>query len=127
MLRIEFTSRTWQAGRRPSWVDAGGDLRTRRLVADGYLEDEAVVVSADVLAIDPTPFVAGGGLVQMMGPPVAYALAPIPVLVAHVVALSPIVMVDVVVVVVMVLVLMVLVIVMVLRNGGTAGEGEGKG
>lgn len=107
--------------------EAGGDLRSQFLVAHGYLEDYAVVVGADVLAVDAPPFVARGGLVQVMGAPVVDALTAVPILMLQVVALFPVVMADILVIVVVVLVGVVLVIVMVLRNGDAASEGEAEG
>src|SRR5579863_4213300 len=121
-----------QDGRRvagASWLDAVGDLRSKRLVAHRYPEDHADVVGADVLAVDAPPLVACWGLAQVMGTPVVDALAAVPILVLQVVTLFPVVVTDILVVVVIVLIgvilfVMVLVIVMILRNGDASSKGE---
>jgi hypothetical protein len=103
-------------------------------VTDGYLEDDAVVVGADVLPIDATPFVAYGWAAQMTRLPIVDALAAAPVLVLQVVTFSPVVVANILVVVVVVLVIvmgllvaMILIVVMVLGDGDAAGECKSKG
>lgn len=117
-------------------MDAGdlrsrSELRSRCLVTDGYLEDDAVVVGADVLPIDATPFVAYGWAAQMTRLPIVDALAAAPVLVLQVVTFSPVVVANVLIVVMVILVIvmgllvvMILIVVMVLRDGNATRESD---
>lgn len=126
-------------------MDAG-DFRGALLAANRHLEDDAIVVGADVLPVDATPFVAFGWTAQTVSVPVVDALTAIPVLMTNIVTSSPVVVADVLVMVVVVLVVvmvlivapivvvvpgllvaMILIVVMILRDGGTAGESEREG
>lgn len=81
-----------------------------------YLEDHTIGVGHDVLTIDVAPLIPAWRTAQMTCPPVADALAAIPVLTPHMLALSPVIVPDVLVVVLPLLVVF-LIVVVVLSHG----------
>jgi hypothetical protein len=94
------------------------------VAADDDGEDDAVAgAGEDVIAVDVAPLVARGWAAEVVGVPVGYGLAAVPILVADMLAFLPVVVMDILLMVVVVMVA----VVVILGQGEGTGQRESEG
>lgn len=93
------------------------------LSAYDHLEDDSVRIAHHILAIDIAPFITARRMAQVADLPVVDPAAAIPVLMAHVPAPLPVVMVDIFVAMVPIAMLLLIVVVVLGNNCRCKGEG----
>jgi hypothetical protein len=91
-----------------------------------YFKDHALIVSHDIVAIDFTPLVAVGRPVEVARIPVVDAMTAIPILMANVLSLLPVIVMN-SLIVVLLGIRMVLVVMVVLCDGSSAQKGQAQG
>ena len=100
----------------------------RRSARDYHLQNHPIRIREHVLPVDVAPLVAARRTTQLTGLPVIDALAAVPVLVAHMLSFSPVIVPDVLIVLIVVfLVVSRPVVVVLLGEGDSAGEAERQG